>query len=183
MNKKINKKGGFTDLFLFMILAFVVVLISVVMVYIGVTVEGQFKDSLGDMGDLHDTVGNNATQVTENTLGVYNSSIGALRWISVLLIVGMMISIFIGSFLVTTKPVFFIPMLFIIIIAIIVSVPIANTYETLMTTPELTGTFATFQGANTLILYLPVWTTILGFAGAIIMFIGLGRRKEQFYGY
>src|SRR6056297_2596664 len=98
-----DKRGGFTDLFLFMIFAFVIILFSVVFIYIGLETESQLQDTLGNMTDLHDTQGNNASVVIDETMGVANASFSALRWISVFLIAGMILSIFIGSYLVTTK--------------------------------------------------------------------------------
>lgn len=172
-----NKRGGFTDLFLFMIFAFVIILVSVIITYIGIQAEDQLQESLGKM-DLHDTVGNNASQVISNTVGVTNTSFTALRWITVFLIGGMILSIFIGSFLVTTKPIFFIPYLFVVIIAIIVSVPMSNAYETLMSEPTLSNTFTGFLGANWIMLNLPVWITIIGITGGIIMFSRMGRRES-----
>jgi len=85
--------------------------------------------------------------------------------------------------LVNTKPIFFIPYLFIVIIAVVVSVPMSNAYETLMLNPSLTSTFATFQGSNWIMLNLPMWITIIGLTGAIIMFSRMGRKEENPYGY
>jgi len=133
--------------------------------------------------DLHDTVGNNASQVITNTMGVLNTTYGSLHWITVFLIGGMILSIFIGSYLVTTKPIFFIPYLFIVIIAIVVSVPMSNTYETLMSDATLSGTFIGFTGANWIMLNLPIWITIIGITGAIIMFSRMGKAEEVNYGY
>lgn len=175
-----NKKGGFSDLFIFMIFAFVIVLISVVYVYMGNTIEDELQNTLGQM-DLHDTVGNNASEVIDNTMGSVNISYGALHWITIFLIVGMILSIFIGSYLVTTKPIFFIPYIFIVIIAIVVSVPMSNAYETIMNNEVLAGTFQEFTGANWIMLNLPVWITIIGFVGGIIMYSQLGKREEQLF--
>lgn len=174
-----NKKGAFADLFIFMIVAFVVVLISVVWIYMGNRVTDQLHTSMDNM-DLGDTMGNNASQVIDNTMGSggFNGSIQALHWISIFLIAGMILSIFIGSYLVTTKPIFFIPYLFIVIIAVIVSVPMANTYEVLMTEATLSSTFTGFTGANWLMLNLPRWITIIGITGGIIMFSRMGKREE-----
>ncbi len=177
-----NKQGGFTDLFLFMIFAFMIVLISVVFIYIGNEAEDQLQETMATM-DLHDTVGNNASQVITNTMGVLNTTYGSLHWITVFLIGGMILSIFIGSYLVTTKPIFFIPYLFIVIIAIVVSVPMSNTYETLMSDATLSGTFIGFTGANWIMLNLPIWITIIGITGAIIMFSRMGKAEEVNYGY
>lgn len=173
-----NKRGGFTDLFLFMIFAFVIILVSVMFIYIGLRTEEQLQDSLGEM-DLHDTVGNNASVVIKNTVGVTNTTFEALHWITIFLIVGMALSIFIGSYLVTTKPIFFVPYFFITIIAIVVSVPMSNAYETLMTDATLSNVFLEFVGANWIMLNLPIWITIIGFVGAIIMFSRMGRGEEQ----
>ncbi len=176
-----NKRGGFSDLFIFMIFAFVIILISVVMTYIGITTEDQLQETLGKM-DLHDTVGNNASQVISNSMGAVNNSYGALPWITVFLIGGMVLSIFIGSYLVTTKPIFFIPYIFIVIIAIVVSVPMSNSYEVIMNEQTLSGTFTAFSGASWIMLNLPIWITIIGISGGIIMFSQMGKRKEeQFY--
>jgi len=176
-----NKRGGFSDLFIFMIFAFVIIIICVVWVYMGGLVEERMHETIGQM-DLHDTVGNNASQVISNTIGATNSSFGALPWITVFLIGGMALSIFIGSYLVTTKPIFFIPYLFIVIIAIVVSVPMSNAYEVIMNDQTLSGTFTSFSGASWIMLNLPVWITIIGMVGGIIMFSRMGKKEEQ-YGY
>jgi len=180
-----NKRGGFTDLFIFMIFAIVIVFVSVLWIYMGNQANDKLQETIGQM-DLHDTQGNNASVVVENTMGGggFNGSIQALHWITIFLIAGMILSIFIGSYLVTTKPIFFIPYLFIVIIAIVVSVPMANTYETLMEDATLSSTFAGFTGANWIMLNLPIWITIIGIAGGIIMFSRMGKKEEQnFYGY
>jgi len=176
-----NKRGAFSDLFIFMIFAFVIILISGVMLFISDKTNEQLQDTLGNM-DLHDTLGNNASEVITNTMGSADQSFQALQWIAVFLIVGMILSIFIGSYLVTTKPIFFIPYLFIVIIAIVVSVTISNAYEELITTPTLASTYAGFSGANYIMLNLPIWITIIGFAGGIIMFSRMGKKEDQYYG-
>lgn len=174
-----NKRGGFTDLFIFMIFAFVIILIAVVFVYIGNTTQDQLQETVGQM-DLHDTQGQNASVVIDDTFGDVNLSYGALNWIAVFLIGGMIISIFIGSYLVTTKPIFFIPYLFIVIIAIVVSVPLSNAYETLSNNATLGATFTGFQGANWIMLNLPIWITIIGITGGIIMFSRMGKKEVNY---
>jgi len=177
-----NKSGGFSDLFIFMIFAFVIVLISVVWIYLSDLTEDRLQETMGQM-DLHDTEGNNASEVITNTMGATETSFLALQWITVFLIGGMILSIFIGSYLVTTKPIFFIPYIFIVIIAIVVSVPMSNSYETLMSNTTLSSTFLGFTGANWIMLNLPIWITIIGMVGAIIMFSRLGKEQEAQYVY
>ena len=178
-----NRRGGFTDLFLFMIFAFIIVLFSGVFIYITTEATDQVRlniDSLGLVGDGN----NNASVVLENTLGKTLLSFNSLYWISILLIFGMIFSIFIGSYMVTTKPIFFIPYLFIVIIAVIVAVPISNAYETLSNDATLSSTFGNFIGSNFILWNLPVIVSIVGITGGIIMFVRLGKKEETaYYGY
>ncbi len=57
----------------------------------------------------------------------------------------------------------------------------SNAYETIMNNEVLAGTFAEFTGANWIMLNLPVWITIIGFVGGIIMYSQMGRREEQLF--
>ena len=172
-----SKKGGFTDLFVFMIFAFIIIVVLGILLYVFGTAEDQLQETIGTM-DLGDTVGNNASQVIDNTIGSANISFTALYWLSVLIIFGMILGIFIGSYMVTTKPVFFIPYLFIWIIAIIVSVPMSNAYETISADPLLASTYANFGGGSFILGHLPSIVAIIGIVGAIIMFTQMGKKQE-----
>jgi hypothetical protein len=177
---KKDKRGGYTDLFLFMILAVAIVFISVVMIMIVNKANTKFHEEFDD-----EMFGNqNGSELVTNTLGKVSNSYDALYWISIMLIVGMMISILIGSFLVTTRPVFFLPYIFILIIAIIVSVGISNAYNEVREDPTLSSTFDRFAGANFILDKLPIWITVIGFAGGIIMFSRLGSKENEggYYG-
>ena len=176
-----NKRGGFTDLFIFMIVAFVLVLFSGIFIYITSQTYDQLEESLPSMNLVGD--GNqNSTEVLANTLGVANASFRALYWITTFLIFGMIIAIFIGSYMVTTKPIFFIPYIFVVIIAVIVAVAISNAYELLFNDATLNSTFAGFTGSNWILAKLPIIVSIVGMAGGIIMFVRMGKREEQYYG-
>ncbi len=175
-----DKRGAFTDLFVLMIFSVVIIIVSVIMIFVVGEANTKLQEELGGK-DLHDTMGNNASVVIDNTVGKTSTSFQALHWITVFLIVGMIISIFIGSYLVTTKPVFFIGYIFITIIAVVISVPISNTYETLMSDATLSSTFAGFTGANWIMLNLPIWITIIGIGGAIVMFSRMGKKEENVY--
>lgn len=173
-----NRHGGFTDLFLFMVVALIIVLISGVFIYMG----GQVSDKLHEGLDGMDIGGDlNVTEQIDDNFGAVNTAYGGLYWISIFLIVGMILSIFIGSYLVTTKPIFFLPYIFISLIAIVVSVGISNGYEQIIATPSLASTFAGFVGANYILAYLPIWIAVIGITGGIIMFVRMGRQEEVGY--
>jgi hypothetical protein len=60
----------------------------------------------------------------------------------------------------------------------------SNAYISLIETPELASTYAGFTplGANSIMYWLPVWTTIIGFVGAIILFIRMRQTEVTGYG-
>lgn len=174
-----SKKGGFSDLFIFMVLSFAIIFICGVFIFLGGKAYSSVQEKLGNM-----TIGNaNTTIVIDQTIGKVNQAYQSLYWISIFLIVGMILSIFIGSYLVTTKPIFFIPYIFILIIAVVVSVGISNAYEKVISNPTMASTFAGFTGANFIMLQLPIWISVIGIVGGIIMFVRMGSKEGDAYGY
>lgn len=175
-----SKKGDFIGLFVLIVLAFIIIMVSVLMFYI----QGQTEDKLQQtLGKIDPAVfgGINASETITDTFGDVGIGYSQLKWITIMLIFGMIIGIFIGSYMVTTRPVMFIPYIFLMIIAVIVSVGISNSYETLISNATLGSSFAEFGGANHFMLYLPVYVTIIGFVGGIIMFVRWVRRDEYLY--
>ena len=169
-----NKKASLSDLFLFMALSFVIVLFSVIMLYIATTTHDALQTNSGALQKALGEDGN-ATQIIDDTFGQVPNSYQSLKWITVMLIFGLALSILMTSFLVKTNPIYFVPYSFILIIAIIVSVPISNTYETIYQEPTLANTFSGFWGANWIFLNLPIWVTVIGLVAGILMFINVVR--------
>jgi hypothetical protein len=171
-----NKRGAFTDLFLFMGLAFLVVIFMVMMTFASNVVFKELNENsdaiqrgLGDSG--------NATEIIQGSVGKVVEAYGSLKWISVVLIFGFALSILLTSFLVRTNPVFFVPYILIVVIAVIVSVPLSNTYEQVYQHPELAETFAGFFGATWIFLHLPIWVLVIGVLAGILMFINVVRNE------
>ncbi|MCK5293677.1 MAG: hypothetical protein KAJ49_03420 [Arcobacteraceae bacterium] len=173
-----NNKGQFTDLFLFMIVALIILFVSGLFIYMGLRVNNQLDDSFTGMGSADV----NYTEIKDDTFGDVNISYGALYWLTILMIVGMLISIFIGSYMVTTRPIFFVPYIFIVIIAILVSVGISNAYQTIAENETLASTFSGFVGSNFIMYNLPIWIVVIGFVGGLIMFVRMKSQEVQ-YGY
>lgn len=173
-----GKQGGMTDLFIFMIFSIAILFICGVFIYMGGMATEQVHDTIDNMqfGDA------NTSEVIDQTFGQVNTAYQSLYWIAIMLIVGMVLSIFIGSYLVTTKPIFFIPYAFIVIIAVIIAVGLSNAYEQVIQDPTLASTFAGFLGANFIMLQLPIWIAIIGIVGGIIMFVRMGSRENDMYG-
>ena len=164
-----NKKGGLTDMFIWMTMGFAMVLFMVVMVFVANT----SYSKLGEVAHLVDA--NNGSAIVNDTIGAVVNSYASLRWVSVMLILGMALSILLTSFLVRTNPIFFVPYVFLLVIAVIVSVPISNTYEVIYTNPVLSSSLVGFFGATWIFLHLPIWVTSIGLLSGILMFINVLR--------
>jgi hypothetical protein len=174
-----DKRGAFTDLFIFIIISFVILLVSGMFIYMSVLTRNQLKS----LESPTDSV--NYTEVIDTVYEPVVNAYKTLYWLSIFIIVAMIISIFIGSYMVNTRPVMFVPYIFIVIIAIVVSVGISNAYQTLATNEVLSepflgngGEYAGFLGGNYIMWYLPIWVTFIGFTGGIIMFIRM--KSEEF---
>ena len=176
-----NKKGDLTQLFMFMIISFILAIACVIMFFIATTT----YDSLIDNAPAIQKVlgaGENATDIINSTFGEVPNSYQALKWITTMLIMGMALSILITSFLVRVNPVWFVAYIFLWIIAIIVSVPMSNTYETIYSTPTLASSFSGFWGQTFIFLNLPIWIAVIGAIAGIVMFVNM-IKQSQYGGY
>lgn len=177
-----DKRGDLTQLFVFMIVAFVLSVAVVIMYFVATTT----YDNLMDKGApaIQKALGDseNATEIIDSTYGKVPNSYQALKWITTMLIVGMVFSILITSFLVRVNPVWFVAYLFLWIIAIIVSVPISNTYEQIYLNPTLASSFAGFWGQTYIFLNLPIWIGVIGAIAGIVMFVNMVK-QSQYGGY
>jgi len=172
-----NKRGALTDLFLFIIIAIIILFISGIFIYMGNRVKNQLDE---DIGDMQTPSGEYYNETIDDTFGDVNVAYQSLYWVSIFIIVAMIISIFIGNHLITTRPIFFVPYIFITIIAIIVSVGISNVYQRVVENPTLASTFSGFIGSNYIMYYLPIWVTVIGFVGGIIMFVKMKSEEVVF---
>lgn len=168
-----SKRGAMTDLFLFMAIAFVIILFSVIMFYVG----GRTYSALLSNDGIQKGLGadGNATDIVNHTVGKVVLAFQSLKWITFVLIFGFALSILMTSFLVKTNPIFFVPYTIILIIAIICSVPMSNAYETIYQNPLLAESFSGFWGATWIFLHLPIWITTIGLLAGVLMFINVVR--------
>lgn len=171
-----QKKGAVTDIFVFMIIAFILALLCVMFLYISqITNEAfmnnteAFQSMYGDSNEV------NATVIITETFGQVPTAFEALKWITTMLIVGMMISLFISAFLIRTHPVMLFVHIIIVIIAIVCSVAMSNAYMEIYASPTLAQYFTGFWGQNFIFENLPVWVTLIGFTQIIILLANMVR--------
>ena len=174
-----DKKGSILDMFFFIAAGVILLIILIVFLYVSGLVNnitGQMTTSLGG----GETIGS----ISNQTIGVYNSGLQGAKWIPVGFFVGMFLFIIVSSFLVRVSPLFFILYVFVIITAVIVSVPISNFYEGLLTDNVLGSTVQSFTASNFILLHLPEWIAVIGIVGLIFLFIAFKTKQDEggYYG-
>lgn len=166
--KLFNKKAhAASDIFIFMVMGFAFMIAIVVIVFCATTMYTKLLENPDTFQKILPS--GNATQLIQDTYGKVPNAYESLKWITVALILGMILSMIISAYLVKTQPIFFVAYLLIWIIAIIISVPLSNTYEEIYANPILTSTFAGFWSVNMIFTNLPVWITIIGGLMALLM--------------
>jgi len=167
-----NKKASVLDIIIWIIAGFIILLFLAVYMY----GHNQLTEKLLELNiDIGDT---NIATIADNTFGQVNSGLNSLRWLSFTIIFALAISILISNFLVKAHPVFFIVYFFIVVLAIVFSVFVSNSYEGLMTNQLIGDTLQSYVGSSFIMLNLPLWVTIIGVFGAIVLFIGIIRDRR-----
>lgn len=160
-----------------LILAIVLSLILIVALIVMSFAQNKTEEKLQELApNIQKSFSNetNVSQIIDDSFGKVGDSYSSFKWISVMLIFGFFMSILVSAFLVRTHPAWFIGYIFMVVIAILVSVYVSNTYETLMNDPVLSETILTgFFSASYIFLYLPIWVCIVGILAGILMYINL----------
>lgn len=178
-----NKKGEagvgvFLNLFIFIIVALIVTFIGVTFVYMIGVVKTEMHNSLDNMTEANSST--NFTELIDDNIGDVESAYGTLYWIAVFLIIGMLSAIFIGSYMVTFRPVIFVPYIIIVLVGVVVGAGISNGYELVMVDENLSPTFNSFLGASFILLHLPIWVAVIGIVGGIIMVLRMKEAEGRF---
>jgi len=160
------------DIFVLLILAFVVVIILVLFKFASSTINTEMLAQADAMQE-HMSNNTNVTQILGDTITEMDAAFDHFRWIAIFFIFGYVLSIFVSAFLVRTHPAFFIAYVMMQIIALVVAVYLSNTYETLSANGTLQSTFLSFGGAHFIMLNLPIWSVVVGFLAGILMYMSL----------
>lgn len=169
-----GKKGALTDIFVFMILALIIAVICVTFFFAGQKTQEELLNNAPQLqASLGDAV--NVTEVIAESVGPINTAYASLKWITVMLIAGLILSILVNSYYVRTQPIFFLVHFLVSFIAVVVSVPISNAYETIYQTPILASSFSGFWGQSFIFLNLPTWVTVIMGVSGILIYINMVR--------
>lgn len=169
MRSLMKKKASIIDPLLWIVLAFVIVMFFAAWIW-GF---GLLTDTLTGIEGT-ETV--NISDAAQDTFGrIEPAQKTGLHVLSYVMIFSMALTILLTNYLEKVHPAFFVAYLFVLVGAIIASVYISNEYETLMASALLGSSLSEFTGSSFIILYLPVWVTIIGLFGAIFLFAGIMR--------
>jgi hypothetical protein len=163
-----NKKASLFDIVIWVVVAFTVLIVLGLILW-STGLVTNVLEGLGTTGN-----GFNLSQAAINTVGVTSNA--ELTWVPIIafiIIVCEGITIWITNFFVKEHPIMFIPYIFVTAIAVIVSVYLSNTYQGLLLGQPFSVTLQTFTMADYILIYLPLWTTIIGIIGAILLMAGI----------
>jgi len=167
-----NKNAGIMDIVIWVVSAFLIVVILGFWIF----VFAQFTGALTSIPTQSGAP--NISDIAHQVLVPVNNAMRNFEWISFAMIFAMAISIFIFNYYIHRNPAFFWLYIFMVIIAVVISVPLSNTYETLLTDNVIGTTLSELKASSFVILFLPLWTSVIGIFGAIFLFIGIQRDKE-----
>lgn len=174
-----NKRGAITDIFVFMILAFVFVAISITMYFVGQTT----KEGLHEREEGIQAIVGNSTNVTEaidTYIGSVTSAYENLKWIAVFYIFGLVLAMIVTSVLTTKSPMWFAVYILVVLIGISMSAYLSNAYETIFLNSDVLGETANqFTGASWFFLYLPYEVAVVGFLVGVLNFINMIRISRE----
>ena len=171
-----NKKGSF-EVIDFMVFAFAGLLFLALFVYVFGIMDDSFSGIISDSSS-----GVNLSEVGENTFGQVNTALGVgTKLLSLTLLVGMTLSIFVNAFLNQKPAITLIVDLLILLVAVPIAVALRNNYESLMTGQVFSTTLVGFKGASSIMLNLPTWIVVTGFIATIISIIGIQKRRNEVF--
>lgn len=120
----------------------------------------------------------NLTDAAQKTIVQVNSAMSALHYISFILIFMLAFAILLENYFIRRHPLLFFVHVIVIILAVVGSVYISNAYEDLMTGNILSSTISGFTASSYVALYLPIWVSVIGVLGIILLMINSNRDPE-----
>jgi len=155
-----DKRGDFTGVLYFVasISAFAIFLLIVG--YIGTTVSEEMKATINSSSDV-------VNQAFDTTTTVSTVTLSSLWYI---MFGGLLIGLFITAWFIPTHPVFAVPFIILLVIAIIIGVAMSNAYEALQAVTELATVSAWQSGIGWVMSKLPFVALIVGIMALVVTF-------------
>ncbi len=167
-----SKKAELMDIIIWVVSAFLIVVILGFWIFV-------FQSLTDAMTSIPTQPGApNISDIAHQILVPVNNAMRNFEWISFAMIFAMGIAIFIFNYYNHRNPAFFWLYILMVIMAVVISVPLSYAYEDLLTDNVIGSTLTGLKASSFVILFLPIWTAVIGIFGAIFLFIGIQRDKE-----
>lgn len=181
LNFRKNKRGAVTDIIMWIVVGIVAIIFMALLYYaFAVKAVPNIKNAFNNTM-FQNLNGNNITNASVQIFdNVTNGMTDNFGWITFGVLIAMAINILLGCFLVRVHPATAITIYTLIgIAAFMISVPVSNGYENLMSSgSEFTDLLSTeFSGASFIMLNLPIWVSVIFFIGLILLCAGIPRDK------
>lgn len=169
----INKKGIYADVFIFIIMAFIIT------VFFGIMYYG-FGVMNNAFGTVDFSIGNTTFQsIVDSTWGEVYASYSQLKTLSYVLIFGMILTIFTSAWVVRRPPIFLVIWVITSLVGVIASVYISNAYQLLLLNDTFGATLQSFTGASYMLIYLPYLSAIICLFSGLISLVGFNRGARE----
>tara|TARA_Y100000310_G_scaffold82506_1_gene79129 strand:+ start:2132 stop:2671 length:540 start_codon:yes stop_codon:yes gene_type:complete len=152
--KRHNKKGDAKDLFFFAIMILIIAIVTIV----SYTLFIEVQDGLANSGLINNTDGS----VQKNILGDGGRTFTMLDSVYLIFIAALFIGAIVTTFLLNTHPLAFFTFNFILILALIVSVPLSEVYDKLEDRSDFTNATESFGSITHISKNLPTWLFFIG---------------------
>ena len=171
--KNKGKRGNYGDIFVFIIMSFVIVVFFGIMYYGFSLFDNALSTIQFDIGDT------NFTTIVDQTWGEVYDAYDQLKALSYVLIFGMILTMFINAWAIKRPPIFLIIWIITSLVAIIAGVYISNAYQLLLANQDFGSTLQSFSGGSYLILYMPYLAGIFSLLNGLVALIGLNHSKRE----
>lgn len=159
-----NKTASGRDIVLFVVILFISATIFFTLRYATDNTVSEFTDKTPD---IHNESDYNVTKLIEDSTTKTNNM---LDYLVLGIFIALVLGIFLTGWLIGGHTIFMILYILFIIIAVTMSIILANAWDDLVNMPIFGGTINSFPIADHLVSYLPYYTVIIGVIGMILMF-------------
>jgi len=156
-----NKKGSAVNIFLFAVVGFAMAVTLILGFYV---VDTEILPKLRESDIVN-------TPVVNDSLNTYEASLATLDYAGFGIIIGLWLVVILAALLTRIHPAFYFIYVLMLVLAIVVSVPLSNSYQSIEAT---LGVGASFTITGFVLNNSPLFTAIVGMAGLVISFVKMG---------
>ena len=161
-----NKKGFAVEIIALIVVGFVSLVFFALWIY-GMNLVNTELLAVPSDG----TIGN-VSEAAENSFSWMNTGLDSLKMIGFVIILGYSIATLIVAYYSKDHPIMLVMYILLTVILVVFSIYISNAFEDLLSDPVLGTTLSSFSIGKHIMLNLPIWISVVGFLGVLLMLVG-----------